>query len=319
MSRRKRLCDVSSTEVGIPAQGKSAPAPRFRPEFAAAYVSRFSVLLNRALGPASAAALAVPDASSLPIIAPGTSAESKEASVVTEMPPRRRCRCQTRHQRRRPRYPKRIPERRPGKAPSRRCLYVLKLVSSVSPLLPVIWQLMPRSTHRRTADEQLATDVARGGRKHGSETGPILYWDRCRLWALGRVNQSHYGGRTKAQSGTFHIARPCAAAKLWQPGRGLGDAAMSSLKPSQSREARRLLKWSQYRLAAKANISETTVRVFENGSRVPSSKKLAALEVALESAGVEFDAGPPSNVQLRDRNVSKSGQNAPILLKKRWS
>jgi transcriptional regulator with XRE-family HTH domain len=78
---------------------------------------------------------------------------------------------------------------------------------------------------------------------------------------------------------------------------------MSSLKPSQSREARRLLKWSQYRLAAKANISETTVRAFENGSRVPSSNKLAALEVAFASAGVAFDVGPSSNIQLRDSNV----------------
>jgi len=71
---------------------------------------------------------------------------------------------------------------------------------------------------------------------------------------------------------------------------------MSSLQPSQSRSARRLLAWSQFRLAAKAGVSETTVRAFENGDRIPSKHRLDAIALALKSAGVEFlteDGGGP--------------------------
>ena len=118
-----------------------------------------------------------------------------------------------------------------------------------------------------------------------------------------RNERKSFRSRSKAQLWKFHIVRCRDAATFLPGGATLGNAAMSSLKPSQSRDARRLLKWSQYRLAAKANLSETTVRVFENGSRVPSGRKLAAIEMALELAGVEFIAGPPPYVRLGQRNV----------------
>ncbi len=48
------------------------------------------------------------------------------------------------------------------------------------------------------------------------------------------------------------------------------------------------LNWPQARLGAKSNVSEGTVREFENGKRVPSPDKLAAIQLAFELAGVAF-------------------------------
>ncbi|AZO46052.1 MULTISPECIES: helix-turn-helix transcriptional regulator [Mesorhizobium] len=56
----------------------------------------------------------------------------------------------------------------------------------------------------------------------------------------------------------------------------------------QCRAARGLLNWSQARLGAKANVSEGTVRDFENGKRVPATDKLLAMQAALEMGGVAF-------------------------------
>lgn len=61
-----------------------------------------------------------------------------------------------------------------------------------------------------------------------------------------------------------------------------------SLTPAQSRAARGLLDWSQTQLAKNSNLSESTVRDFEKGRRQPSINNLAAIERALESAGVTF-------------------------------
>lgn len=64
------------------------------------------------------------------------------------------------------------------------------------------------------------------------------------------------------------------------------------MTPAQSRAARGLLDWSQTALAQAANLSESTVRDFEKGRRVPSINNLAAIKRALEDAGVIFqDAG----------------------------
>jgi transcriptional regulator with XRE-family HTH domain len=62
------------------------------------------------------------------------------------------------------------------------------------------------------------------------------------------------------------------------------------ISPEQSRAARGLLDWSQTRLAKASNLSESTVRDFEKGRRIPSINNLAAVERALESAGVIFQA-----------------------------
>ena len=59
------------------------------------------------------------------------------------------------------------------------------------------------------------------------------------------------------------------------------------------RAARALLDWSQVRLAAKANLSESTIRDFESGRRILRTERIAALRKAFESAGVTFSIGGP--------------------------
>jgi transcriptional regulator with XRE-family HTH domain len=61
-----------------------------------------------------------------------------------------------------------------------------------------------------------------------------------------------------------------------------------SITPEQSRAARGLLDWPQIRLAAMSNLSESTIRDFERGRRVPSVNNLAAIRAALVEAGIEF-------------------------------
>ena len=71
------------------------------------------------------------------------------------------------------------------------------------------------------------------------------------------------------------------------------------MNPDQSRAARGLLDWSQAELAARSNLSESTVRDFEKGRRVPSINNLAAIRRALEAAGVEFIEGDQPGLRLK--------------------
>jgi transcriptional regulator with XRE-family HTH domain len=73
----------------------------------------------------------------------------------------------------------------------------------------------------------------------------------------------------------------------------------TAITPAQSRAARGLLDWSQGHLASLSNLSESTVRDFEKGRRLPGPNNLAAIRAALEAAGVIFlddgqliDGGP---------------------------
>ncbi|MBZ9734562.1 MULTISPECIES: multiprotein-bridging factor 1 family protein [unclassified Mesorhizobium] len=66
---------------------------------------------------------------------------------------------------------------------------------------------------------------------------------------------------------------------------------VAELTPEQSKAARALLNWSQVRLSAKCNLSEGTIRDFENGIRTPRPLKVAAIRQAFESAGVVFVSG----------------------------
>jgi len=59
-----------------------------------------------------------------------------------------------------------------------------------------------------------------------------------------------------------------------------------------------LLDWSQAELAARSNLSESTIRDFEKGRRIPSINNLAAIRRALEAAGVEFIDGDQPGVRL---------------------
>jgi len=76
-----------------------------------------------------------------------------------------------------------------------------------------------------------------------------------------------------------------------------------TITPEQSRAARGLLDWSQTQLGSASHLSESTIRDFEKGRRVPSINNLAAIRTALEAAGVEFinDDRGDGVVRLRDR------------------
>lgn len=73
------------------------------------------------------------------------------------------------------------------------------------------------------------------------------------------------------------------------------------LTAAQSRAARALLDWSQAKLAAEAEVSESTVRDFEKGRHTPNTGNLAAIGLALETAGIEFipENGGGAGVRLR--------------------
>jgi len=76
-----------------------------------------------------------------------------------------------------------------------------------------------------------------------------------------------------------------------------------TITAAQSRAGRGLLDWSQTQLATSSNLSESTVRDFEKGRRVPSVNNLAAVRAAMEAAGVVFIDGNGNGpgVRLRDR------------------
>ncbi|MBZ9986835.1 helix-turn-helix domain-containing protein [Mesorhizobium sp. BH1-1-5] len=63
---------------------------------------------------------------------------------------------------------------------------------------------------------------------------------------------------------------------------------MGCLTPGQSRAARALLKWSQVRLGAKCNLSEASIRTFENGDRIPTADELLRIRQALQAGGAVF-------------------------------
>jgi ribosome-binding protein aMBF1 (putative translation factor) len=78
------------------------------------------------------------------------------------------------------------------------------------------------------------------------------------------------------------------------------------MSPEQCRAARAWLNWSQDDLAAKAKVSNSTLRDFEAGRRVPILNNLMAIKRALEEAGTEFllsaDGKRPWGVAERDQN-----------------
>lgn len=67
------------------------------------------------------------------------------------------------------------------------------------------------------------------------------------------------------------------------------------INAAQSKAARALLEWSQSRLAEEAGLSESTVRDFEKGRRMPSSDSLTKIEEAFEGEGVSFIANGTSS------------------------
>ena len=75
------------------------------------------------------------------------------------------------------------------------------------------------------------------------------------------------------------------------------------INPNQCRAARALLDWNQPQLASAAGVSPSTLRDFESGKRTPIANNLAAIQSALEEAGVIFveagDTAKSTGVTLR--------------------
>ena len=78
-----------------------------------------------------------------------------------------------------------------------------------------------------------------------------------------------------------------------------------SLSPALSRAARGMLDWSQMELGTRSNLSESTIRDFEKGRRVPSANNLAAVEKAFLEAGLEFipENGGGAGIRFRERKA----------------
>jgi transcriptional regulator with XRE-family HTH domain len=72
--------------------------------------------------------------------------------------------------------------------------------------------------------------------------------------------------------------------------------------PEQIRAARALLGWSRDRLAGAAGISPSAVARIEMGKSFRAST-LAAIQSALDQAGIEFTGDAESGVRLRSGNV----------------
>src|SRR5690349_4027400 len=60
------------------------------------------------------------------------------------------------------------------------------------------------------------------------------------------------------------------------------------MSPEQCRAARAWLDWSMDDLASQAHVSNSTIRDFEAGRRLPIANNLTAIRRALEAEGVEF-------------------------------
>ena len=74
---------------------------------------------------------------------------------------------------------------------------------------------------------------------------------------------------------------------------------MKPILPSQCRAARGLVDLDQADLAAAASVTRNVIIDFEKGRRIPHTNNLAAIQRALEAAGVEFTNGDAPGVRLK--------------------
>jgi DNA-binding transcriptional regulator YiaG len=80
---------------------------------------------------------------------------------------------------------------------------------------------------------------------------------------------------------------------------------MGRMSPEQVRAARNWLDWTQKVLADRAHVGLSTIKDFESGARTPIANNLAAIQQALEGAGVEFvnhPNGKPKGVHVNGRS-----------------
>ena len=74
------------------------------------------------------------------------------------------------------------------------------------------------------------------------------------------------------------------------------------MTPEQCRAARGWLGWTQHELARRASVAKNTIHDFETGRRRPTRNNIAAIQRALETAGIFllFDMlGNATGIQYR--------------------
>lgn len=78
------------------------------------------------------------------------------------------------------------------------------------------------------------------------------------------------------------------------------------MTPEQCRAARGWLGWSQQQLADNAHVGLSTVRDFEAKRRQPITNNIAAMQKALEDAGIDLmfrNDGSASGITARDVRI----------------
>jgi ribosome-binding protein aMBF1 (putative translation factor) len=109
-------------------------------------------------------------------------------------------------------------------------------------------------------------------------------------------------------------ARLDRAAAAWQrrAGRQAEEGEAMSITPAECKAARKLLGWSQKKLATKLLIDEGSISSFERRHRLPPQLDLAKLQRLFEAAGVEFTNGAEPGVKLKAkaRTIAAGDLNA---------
>lgn len=88
-----------------------------------------------------------------------------------------------------------------------------------------------------------------------------------------------------------------------------------SINVRQVRAARALLGWTQQELAARANVSPSTIADFERGKRSPVPNNLEAVRSALENGGITFlPGGAVTGAPIVNNGVALARSGEPIRL-----
>jgi transcriptional regulator with XRE-family HTH domain len=79
------------------------------------------------------------------------------------------------------------------------------------------------------------------------------------------------------------------------------ESRQMTITVEQVKEARKLLGWSQFRLAVRSTVDVTRINHFERGVRTLTHSQLDRIRASLESEGVEFisENGGSSHVRHR--------------------